>query len=216
MTEPAHLLPPNATPFERAMSLAGAARIDAVPIAVDRLWNPQTCPADLLPWLAWGLSADIWDPDWSEAQKRAAIAAAIDFQRRKGTPASLRSVLDRFDPLIEVVEWFEARDLMAPYHFWTVLPTLADSDTVFDDLLVAKILRDIAQLKPVRAHMTVIYRLRAEAQAWLVSPARLAGLSRLQGEADVTSATEDRWDTYLQTSDGEPILTMGGDFMEVD
>ena len=36
----------------------------------------ENCPADVLPWLGWALSVDDWDQDWSEQQKRSAIAAS--------------------------------------------------------------------------------------------------------------------------------------------
>jgi phage tail P2-like protein len=214
MPGPAHLLPPNATPLEKALSLAPAASLEQVPVAIDQLWNPATCPAMLLPWLAWGLSIDLWDSAWTEAQKRAAIADAILFQRRKGTPASLRVVLDRFDPLISIVEWFEDRGTLDPYHFRLELPLLAESDVVYDENLVARILRDIAQVKPVRAQMQAVFRVRAEARAWLVSAAQAGGLTRLDSHADQDSALEPVWDTYLQTRDGEPILTLAGAFLE--
>ena len=46
------LLPRNATGAERAIEGA-TARVGAVPTPFRDLWNPDTCPAALLPWLAW-------------------------------------------------------------------------------------------------------------------------------------------------------------------
>lgn len=215
MADPATLLPPNAAPLERALSLASAVSLADVPVAIDQLWNPATCPADLLPWLAWGLSIDIWDSAWTEAEKRAAVADAIQFQRRKGTPASLRTVLDRFDPLIAIVEWFKDRDTLDPYTFRMELPLLADSAVVYDENLVARILRDIAQVKPVRAHMLAVFKLRAQAQIALIAAANLAGLSRVTASADVTTATDPAWNNYLQTENGEPIIDGAGAWLEV-
>lgn len=210
----AHLLPPNATALEKALSLAPAVSLADVPVAIDSVWNPATCPADLLPWLAWGLSIDIWDSAWSEAQKRAAIADAILFQRRKGTPASLRTVLDRFDPLISIVEWFKDRDTLDPYQFRLELPLLADSAVVYDAALVARILRDIAQVKPVRAHMLAVFRVTAQARAWLISSAACGGLTRLDAAADTATALDPSWGIWLQTEDGEPLLTEAAEYME--
>jgi phage tail P2-like protein len=210
----AHLLPPNASPLEKALSLAPAATLDQVPVTIDQLWNPATCPVALLPWLAWGLSIDLWDSEWTEPQKRAAIADAILFQRRKGTPASLRIVLDRFDPLIKIVEWFQDRETLDPYHFRLELPLLAESDVFYDENLVARILRDIAQVKPVRAHMLAVYRVRSEAKAWLASVAKVGGMTRLDALADQDSALDPVWSTYLQTRHGEPLQTRAGAFME--
>lgn len=208
------ILPPNATKLEGAIEKIIAARLAGVPVAIDAIWNPETCPAALLPWLAWGLSLDLWNPDWTEAQKRAAVADAIRFQQRKGTPASLRIVLDRFDPLIRMVEWFQDRETLDPYTFRLELPLIAQSDTVYDEDLVMRILRDIAQVKPVRAHMIAVFRVKAEAEAWLLSVARHGGLTRLDSEADQLSATDPIWSTYLQTNNGEPIRASAGAYLE--
>lgn len=79
------ILPPNSTALERACEAALAARIASLDVPIKDLWNPMTCPAVLLPWLAWALSVDEWSPEWTEATQRAAIAASVGVHRRKGT-----------------------------------------------------------------------------------------------------------------------------------
>lgn len=98
---PDDLLPPNATPQERALSLA-ADRLPDAP--VKHLWNPQTCPAGILPWLAWALSVDEWDPAWPEQTQRNTIAASIEQHRRKGTIGALRQALARLGYEVEIDE----------------------------------------------------------------------------------------------------------------
>lgn len=208
------ILPPRSTRLQKALEQVTVDLLD-LPVELRKLWSPAQCPASHLPWLAWGLSVDIWDANWPEAVKRAAVADAIAFQRRKGTPASLRTVLDRFDPLIGIVEWFEDRDVLAPFNFRLELPLLAQSDVHYDEALVAQILTDIAQVKPVRAHMQAVFRLRAQAEAWLVSVARLGGLTRLDAGVDQLSALDPAWGRYLQTHAGEPILSADGEYLEV-
>lgn len=88
----ASLLPINATAQERALDLS-AARLGTVPVPIKTLWDPQTCPAGILPWLAWALSVDDWSPEWTEQQKRGAIEASIEVHRRKGTIGALRRAL---------------------------------------------------------------------------------------------------------------------------
>lgn len=207
------ILPPRSTRLQKALEQVTVDLLD-LPVELRKLWSPEKCPASHLPWLAWGLSVDIWDANWPEAVKRAAIADAIAFQRRKGTPASLRTVLDRFDPLIGIVEWFEDRDTLAPYHFRLELPLLTQSDAYYDENLVTQILRDIAQVKPVRAHMLAVFRLRAQAQAWMMSAAQTGGLIRLTAGTDTTTALDPVWATYLQTADGEPLLLADGIYLE--
>ena len=86
------LLPINATPQERALSLT-AARAGAVPVPVGELWDPFTCPVGVLPWLAWSLAVDPWDSNWSEIQKRQAISESISVHRVKGTIGALKRAL---------------------------------------------------------------------------------------------------------------------------
>ena len=72
---------------------ASAARLADVPVPLRDLWHPHTCPAALLPWLAWALSVDEWDPGWSEDQQRETLANSVRIHAHKGTPGSIRRVL---------------------------------------------------------------------------------------------------------------------------
>jgi phage tail P2-like protein len=89
------VLPPNATPLERELEET-TERLTAVSVLVRESWNPDDCPEELLPWLAWAFSVDEWDVTWTEAEKRAVINAAYDVQRRKGSVESIKSILDSF------------------------------------------------------------------------------------------------------------------------
>ena len=106
MSDHPTLLPPNATPFERALEQA-LARIEEVPVPIDTLWDPNRCPADLLPWLAWAWSVDEWDPDWPEHVKRRVIAAAPEVHRLKGTRAAVERALKAIGVFAEIVEWWQ-------------------------------------------------------------------------------------------------------------
>ena len=97
------LLPSNATAAERAMSLS-TARAARLPAPHRTLWDPQTCPLDVLPWLAWALSVDEWDAGWTEEKKRAAVAASIDLHRRKGTIGAVRKALSALGYEVEINE----------------------------------------------------------------------------------------------------------------
>ena len=87
------LLPPNASDLERAAEGAIRARLEAVPIPLATLWNPDTCPAPLLPWLAWALSVDQWSDQWPEAMQRDVIRQSYEIHSKKGTVYSLRHAL---------------------------------------------------------------------------------------------------------------------------
>jgi phage tail P2-like protein len=85
------LLPPNTTRLERTLTQAATAQ--PLPVPIDTLWDPARCPDTLLPWLAWTLRVEDWDPAWSEARKRAVVAEAISIHRMRGTVAAVRRVL---------------------------------------------------------------------------------------------------------------------------
>ena len=95
------LLPPNATAFERALEAALAQDVD---IPIRKLWSSADCPEALLPYLAWALGVEEWDPDWPVAVRRAAVANAVAVHREKGTLAGLKRVLDTAGAEYEYVE----------------------------------------------------------------------------------------------------------------
>lgn len=110
------LLPNNATEQERTLSLA-TTRLDEVAVLVRETWDPDTCPEQALPWLAWALSIDQWDVDWTAAQKRAAIKAAIAVQRTKGTIGAVRRSLRALDIEARVLEWHRQQSIGSEYTY---------------------------------------------------------------------------------------------------
>jgi phage tail P2-like protein len=86
------LLPSSATAQERAIANT-IARISDVPVPLRTLNNENTLALDMLPWLAWARAVSEWDSKWSEATKRAVIAASIPLHRAKGTIYSIRLAL---------------------------------------------------------------------------------------------------------------------------
>jgi phage tail P2-like protein len=87
------LLPPSSTPLERAVDRASADRLAALPAVVASLWNAETCPPAILPWLAWAMSVDEWNEEWGVDKKRAVIAESRLIHQQKGTPAAIRRAL---------------------------------------------------------------------------------------------------------------------------
>lgn len=140
------LLPISAMPQERSVA-ESLARVSDVPVAIRPLWNPATCPASLLPWLAWALSVDDWDPAWSDAVKRSVIAESLELHRRKGTPWAVeRALVIAGSPNAKVEEWFEYGG--DPYYFRVVVDI--EGETVSGDTQ-ARMLRSIALHKNVRS-----------------------------------------------------------------
>lgn len=87
------LMPPHTQPAERAMvrSLVSAF---SFPVPITSVWNPATAPAAVLPFLAWALSVDEWDPLWSEERQRDIVSASIEIHRRKGTLMAVEMMLN--------------------------------------------------------------------------------------------------------------------------
>lgn len=83
------------------------ARLSGLPVDLRKLWNPDECPVEFLPYLAWALSVDRRDKNWSEQTKRQVIKAAWIVHRLKGTIAALRRVVEPFGYLLRVIEWWQ-------------------------------------------------------------------------------------------------------------
>ncbi len=84
-----------------------AALLRHEPEVIATIWDPDACPASLLPWLAYALSVDVWDSSWSEARKRAVIAASPMVHRLKGTLASVENALTAMGLSATLTEWWE-------------------------------------------------------------------------------------------------------------
>lgn len=110
------LLPPSADDAERALDLA-TARVGGVPVLVREAWTPDTCPASLLPWLAWAFSVDEWNPVWTDTQKREAIKASAFVHRHKGTVGAMKKALHALGYDLELQEWHQMEPQGDPYTF---------------------------------------------------------------------------------------------------
>ncbi|STK48091.1 putative tail protein I (gpi) [Escherichia coli] len=90
------LLPPSASNFMRCAEAVGT-RITDIPVDLNTLWSPDTCPVHLLPYLAWAFSVDRWDRNWPEETKRQVIRDAWLIHRHKGTISALRRAIEPLD-----------------------------------------------------------------------------------------------------------------------
>lgn len=146
----ADLLPPNATAEEKAIASA-LSRLSDVPVPIRELWNPDSCSADLLPWLAWALSVDVWNAEWPEAKKRQVIKAAIVVHRHKGTPYAVEEAFRAINIRATVKDWFEYGG--DPYKFKLAVDVL---DEGLDEATYAMIEEVVGKTKNVRSHLDTI------------------------------------------------------------
>ena len=112
MTDRHHLLPPNATPLERAASSAmGPWTVGDS--ALSTLQDPARIPAHLLPHM--GLAEDV--PVWpqGEAERRAVIKASPRLHALIGTPKGLRELARLAGARIERLEMPPAKTFLG---FW--------------------------------------------------------------------------------------------------
>lgn len=142
------LLPLSSSQLERAIEAAMAEKTE---IPLRTLYNPDTCPAHLLPWLAWTWSVDRWDTRWTEAVKRSAIRSAFYVHAHKGTIGALRRVVEPLGYLIEVLEWWETKPEGVPGTFALKVGVL---DTGITEEAYLELERLIDDAKPVSRHMT--------------------------------------------------------------
>ncbi|NYS80103.1 phage tail protein I [Halomonas glaciei] len=173
-----HLLPPNASKLERGLS-AVAARVSDVPTPLRELWNPDTCPAPLLPWLAWSLGVAAWKPYWSEQIKRERIRQAVEIHRRRGTAQSVRRVVESFGAGVAIREWWQTEPKGPPHTFELVLTVRADNNAAE---LQNDIIQEVRRVKPVRSHFTLIAGIAADGEIGTYAVARPTIYRRLHTE----------------------------------
>ena len=102
-------LPASARPGQVALAHVDAARLTAVaPETIARLWDPAACPANVLPYLAWALSVDVWDDRWPEEVKRDVVAAAPAVHRLKGTRTAVDRAMAALRITTSITEWWQA------------------------------------------------------------------------------------------------------------
>lgn len=195
------LLPPSSTPLERAIARVSD-RISGIEYALSTLTDPMSCPIGWLPWLAWELSVDQWDADWSDAEKRAAVASAIADHRIKGTRAAVARALARRDAAATIAEWWETVPRGTPATFFVTIPANASAGTIGGTRMSAATARaiydDIMRVKPLRAHFELLQRLDIRARPAPVAAAKTVGAARIR-------ACIDLWSGVLQDADGSPL-----------
>ena len=145
----ARLLPANASALER-LAAEALAQIEQTPIPLRELWNPDTCPVDFLPYLAWAFSVDRWSQAWPESAKRAAIRAAYFIHAHKGTIGALRRVVEPLGYLIEVLEWWEEVPAGTPGTFRLLIGVL---DTGITEAMYQELSWLIDDAKPLTRHL---------------------------------------------------------------
>ncbi len=145
----ASLLPSNRTPLEQALAQVSMEK-PALPDVLRRMISPDTCPFELLPWLAIQRSVDRWNPDWSETIKRKVIRDSFEVHKRKGTLGALRRVVEPFADIIDITEWHQLEPMGVP---GTFSMSLALFESGLTEQGLAELERIIGDTKPISRHL---------------------------------------------------------------
>ncbi|MCW7552597.1 phage tail protein I [Endozoicomonas gorgoniicola] len=110
------LLPPSATKQERALASLSE-RIEQLPVIYRKLWNPDLCPVEFLPYLAWAFSLDDWNDNWPEHIKRQSLKDALYQHRIKGSLQAVENAIARFGTTANITEWWQQSPKGLPHTF---------------------------------------------------------------------------------------------------
>ncbi|HAU9134482.1 TPA: phage tail protein I, partial [Escherichia coli] len=112
------ILPVSASRAERVVDCVAGDMLSDIAVCLIRyVKNPDLCPAELLPWLAWEMAVDTWNEHWTETEKRSAIKRAAYIHRHRGTKAALMASLADSPFRSQIVEWYEQSPPGEPYTF---------------------------------------------------------------------------------------------------
>ena len=147
-------LPPSASKMERVMEQVFWEELALIERDIRNFYDPYQCRVDLLPYLAWEMSVDYWDENWSEQTKRDVIAASNPIHTSKGTRYALdKSIESIRDDGLRVTEWFDDEANLAP-GFFRVNLEARNSD--IDENTVPQIYTAVNNAKNTRSHLESI------------------------------------------------------------
>ena len=154
---------------------------------------------EILPWLAWTLSVDPWSSDWTEQQKRDAIAASIEVHRRKGTIGALRRALSALGYEITITE-----NADGPYTFRLTIN--ANNTPISGANAFAEVARVALKNKNARSSLTDVgANIEISATLSIMSAiCYMQGVSIMPPEHPAFNWSDD---TILNWSDGTPLIS---------
>lgn len=103
------MLPQESYDIEKRLELLSD-RYDFKNPSLD-LWNADKCPKDLLIYLAWALSVDLWDESWAEDVKRSVCRESLDIHRLKGTTYALQKSVDNLGYSARLIYWHQNKEI---------------------------------------------------------------------------------------------------------
>lgn len=179
------LLPPNASALDRKTETVMAG-IEEIPMAIRDIFSAESCPADFLPFLAWAMSVDYWNEDWSDTVKRRVIAGSFAWHRIKGTEGAVRQALASLGATVDITEWWQMDPPGVPHTFSVAVwanENLQPGEPVITDGLAADMQKAIEASKPVRSHYVMTLGARFDGELAAGSAATAQAISRMPAAA---------------------------------
>lgn len=172
----ASILPGNLPELEHQLE-ALEQRLTDLEIPIEQLWNPATCPVIALPYLAWAVSVDVWDPNWPENIKRQVIAAAPELHRIKGTPKAVKQALTALNLDYSYSEWHEQQPIGSPGTFnidvWV-------SEQGIDEAFSHNVTQQINSNKRATAHYLLSLNLQGKSNSFKASAIQQSDVVTIQ------------------------------------
>ncbi|MDT8428477.1 MAG: phage tail protein I [Pseudomonadales bacterium] len=170
------LLPPNSAPLEIALDQV-ISPSGQLPGNINHLWSAALCPVPFLPWLAWSVSVDTWNTDWSETKKRQVIASSAAVHALKGTRAAVELGLGALSLATEITEWHQEMPLAEPGTFR--VDVFSEVDPV-DEALIFDVDSIVVSTKNVRSHHTIRVNLLSRAAPIAAAGMKMANVITVQ------------------------------------
>lgn len=147
-----HLLPLGSSDLEKKASECLREAVSHQ-ITIPELINPDKCPVNLLPYLAWAFSVDRWEDAWSESFKRQTIKQAYYIHKKKGTINAIKRVVESIGHFVELKEWFKTKPMGVPGTFSLIFKV---GESGISEELYNELIRLIEDVKPVSRHLTYL------------------------------------------------------------
>ncbi len=162
------LLPNNSTDLEFAIEKAVAPAFTD-PVNIESIWNPDTCPESLLPWLAWSLSVDQWVDSWDVETKRKVIKSSLWVHRIKGTRQAVEDAVRAIGGDVKIWEWWQdgiptintqnGTVKLKPFEFFIEASVTAKNTNVTSAETLNQLKAAIDATKPVRSTYMITLRI---------------------------------------------------------
>lgn len=184
------LLPHNATAQERAIE-AVLRQAYILPVPFREVWDPDTCSVELLPWLAFALSVDVWNPEWAENTKREVIRRSFEVHRHKGARKSVETALEALGFNVDLSEWFEHGGDPHTFRIDAYGKEIFEAGYQLNAGLLDEVTRLIETVKPARTHFDLRVGESFNNGVEIRSGARAGHLHKLETDAQLRPALSD-------------------------